>query len=182
MKKLSPRWTRILKMFHVLCLSIWIGGGAGLLLLGFVRPETTAEAYMHARVMQAIDIYMVIVFASALLVTSLLYSVFTHWGFVKHRWIVTKWVILIFQIVFGALVLGPYAGENVSMARTMTGSLSDYPTYFDNLDMATTLGAVQLALLFFVIFISVWKPWGRTRRTGAAANGVEGCHGEDTRP
>lgn len=172
MKKLSPRWTKILKMFHVLCLSIWMGGGVALLVLGFVRPETTAEAYLHARVMQAIDVYMVIVFASALLLTSLLYSLFTHWGFVRHWWVIVKWVILVFQILFGALVLGPYASENLSMARSMTGPLSDYPKYFDNLDMTTILGGIQLALLVFVIFVSVWKPWGRTKRTGAAATGA----------
>jgi len=164
-KKLPPKWIKVLKMFHVLCLSIWIGAGVALLLLGFVRPETTAEAYMHARTIQAIDTYMVIVFASALLVTGLLYSVFTHWGFVKHKWIIAKWVILIFQIIFGALVLGPHASENVSMAQSMTGPLSDYPKYFDNLDKTTVLGAAQLALLLFVIFVSVWKPWGRVKRT-----------------
>jgi hypothetical protein len=160
-------------VFHVLCLSIWIGGGVALLLLGFVGPETTAEAYMHARVMQAIDVYMVIVFASALLPTRSLYGVFTHWGFIKHKWIVAKWVILVFQIVFGAVVLGPYSSENSSMARSMTGPLSDYPKYFDNLDKTTVLGAAQLALLLFVIFVSVWKPWGWTKRTCAVATGAK---------
>ncbi len=112
---------------------------------------------------------MVIVFASALLLTSLLFSVFTHWGFVKHKWVIVKWAVLIFQIVFGAVVLGPYASQNLSMARDMTGSMSDYPRYFDNLDMTTALGGFQLGLLLFVIFISVWKPWGRIRQTDAVA-------------
>ena len=55
------------------------------------------------------------------------------------------------------------------MARSMTGPLSDYPKYFENLDMTAVLGGIQLALLLFVVFVSVWKPWGRTKRTGAAA-------------
>ncbi|MBN1321125.1 MAG: hypothetical protein JXA87_09830 [Thermoleophilia bacterium] len=142
---------------------------------GFVRPETTAEAYLHARVMHAIDIHTVVVFAVALLLTGLLYSLFTHWGFVKHWWVMVKWVVHLFQILFGALVLGPYTSENVSIAKSMAGSLSEHPQYFDNLDMSTVLGGVQLVLLLFVIFVSVWRPWGRVKRNGsrAAAAGTE---------
>ena len=53
MRKPSPRWTKILKIFHVLCPSIWIGGGAAMVVLtAAVGPDTTAEACMHARTLK----------------------------------------------------------------------------------------------------------------------------------
>lgn len=174
MRRLTSRWTKVLKMFHVLFFAVWLGGGVALLVLASaVSPDTATEAHLHARALHAIDNYMVIVFAFGLLFTGMIYSLFTRWGFVKHWWVVAKWVVLIFQILFGALVLGPYVTDNVAMARTMTGRLSDYPEYSANLDRVAVLGAIQLALLVFLVFVSVWKPWGPTKRARAAMTGLE---------
>jgi hypothetical protein len=38
---------------------------------------------------------------NCILITSLIYSIWTHWGFFKHKWVTVKWGIFALQMVFG---------------------------------------------------------------------------------
>lgn len=51
--------------------------------------------------MKFVDDWIIIPGAMGSLLTGVLYTVFTRWGWFKHRWITVKWAITIFGILFG---------------------------------------------------------------------------------
>lgn len=48
---------------------------------------------VHAQTLKFLDDYMVIVGANGCLLTGLVYSIFTNFGFVKFRWVTIKWLL-----------------------------------------------------------------------------------------
>lgn len=159
-KKLKPQGTKILKMFHIFFAFSWIIGGVALCLLVFtVHPESGDELYMRSRILQIIDDYFIICGAFGSLITGLIYSIWTNWGFFKHRWIIVKWVMTILQMAFGTWVLGPCINNNVIIANQLRDAALTDPAFLDNIQTTQIWGTVQTVLLLVLIFISVQKPW-----------------------
>ena len=160
MKKLSPQGVKILKMLHILFAFSWIIGASGMILVSIVSaPKTGDELYMSARVIQILDDYFVIGGAFGSLLTGLIYSIWTNWGFTKHKWISVKWIMTILQMAFGTFVLGPYVNANVEIVDKLREAAFTDPQFVSNADSITTWGSVQVCVLFLYIVISVQKPW-----------------------
>lgn len=160
MKKLGPTGVKTLKIAHLLFAILWIGGGIALITILFTtQPTTGEELFIRSRVLQIIDDYMIIPGAMATLVTGLVYSIWTNWGFFKHNWISVKWVFTIAQILFGALVLGPWVNNNVEMASTLGSAALTNEVLNHNIMMSKLWGSIQVLLLILLVVISVIKPW-----------------------
>lgn len=162
MKKLSPQGIKVLKMFHIFFATAWIIGAAGMLLISIMaKPQTGDELYMSARILQILDDYFVIGGACGSLLTGIIYSVFTNWGFTKHRWIEVKWIFTIIQMIFGTFVLGPYVNNNVEIAdKLRDAALTDFQ-FISNANGTLFWGSIQVVVLLMYIVISVQKPWKR---------------------
>ena len=104
------------------------------------------------------DDYFIIRGAVGALITGLIYSLWTNWGFFKHTWIIVKWIMTILQILFGALVLGPCINRNVMIADQLRDAV-----FLNNIQTTQIWGTVQTMLLLFVIVISVQKPWKKKK-------------------
>ncbi|MDR2921252.1 MAG: DUF2269 family protein [Tannerella sp.] len=160
MKKLNTQEVKILKIFHLFFAFCWIVGGLTLCLLVFItHPESGDELYMRSRILQIVDDYFIIYGAIGALVTGLVYSIWTNWGFFKHPWIIVKWVMIIMQILFGTFVLGPCINNNVILADQLRDAALTDPAFLENIHMTQIWGTVQTLLLLVVIIISVQKPW-----------------------
>lgn len=114
---------------------------------------------MRSRILQIIDDYFIICGAFGSLITGLIYSIWTNWGFFKHRWIIVKWVMIILQMAFGTWVLGPCINNNVIIANQLRDAALTDPVFLDNIQTTQIWGTVQTVLLLVLIFISVQKPW-----------------------
>jgi hypothetical protein len=92
-------------MLHLLFAFGWIIGGIALCLLLFITyPQSGDELYMRSIILKIVDDYFIIGGAMGALITGLIYSVWTNWGFFRHRWIIVKWIMIILQIAFGTWV------------------------------------------------------------------------------
>ena len=159
-KKLKPQAIKILKMFHVFFAFCWIIGGIALCLLVFItHPESGDELYMRSRILQIVDDYFIIYGAIGALITGLIYSIWTNWGFFKHTWIIVKWVMIILQIGFGTFLLGPCINNNVFIADEFRDEALIDSVVLSNITTIQIWGTVQEVLLLMVIVISVQKPW-----------------------
>lgn len=160
MKKLSPLGVKILKMFHILFAFSWIVGASSMMLLSVLsNPQTGDELYMNARIIQIIDDYFVVGGAFGSLITGLIYSIFTNWGFAKKRWIAVKWCLTIVQMVFGTFVLGPFINGNVEIADKLRDAAFTDSEFISNAKGTLLWGSVQVFVLYLYIVISVQKPW-----------------------
>lgn len=160
MKKLNTQGVKILKMLHILLAFCWIVGGLTLCLLVFVtHPQSGDELYMRSLILQIVDDYFIIYGAIGTFLTGLVYSIFTNWGFFRHRWITVKWIMTILQILFGTFVLGPCINNNVTIASQLRDAALTNPVVLENIRMTQIWGTLQTCLLLLIIIISVQKPW-----------------------
>ncbi len=164
-RKLKPQAVKILKMIHLFFTFCWIVGGVTLCLLIFITyPTSGDELYMRSRILQIVDDYFIIYGAFGALITGLIYSIWTNWGFVRHPWIIVKWIMTILQIVFGTFVLGPCINDNVIIADLLRNQALSDPIFLENVWTTQIWGTIQTLLLLTIIVISVQKPW--KMRTG----------------
>ena len=123
------------------------GGGAGEALFG---RDVAARL---------VDDFVVIPGAMGSLLTGLIYSLFTPWGFFKHRWVAVKWLITLYGVLFGTFFLGPWLNSLAPVsAKLGGGAMGDY-AYMRARDLNSFWGGVQICTLLFALVISVLKPW-----------------------
>jgi hypothetical protein len=165
MKKMSARGQRWLKGFHIAFACLWVGAGVSLLLMQMGMSATDGKTLYGIDLSKKfIDDFIIIPGAFGSLITGLLYSLFTNWGFFKHRWVTVKWIINVGGIVFGTFWLGPWLNSMPPISGALgLEALSD-PTYVHCKTMNTWWGPLQVLTLIFAVFVSVLKPWRKGKR------------------
>ena len=169
MKQLSSRGQRWLKGFHVFFSSCWVGAAVCLTTaMFFTKTDDGVELYGQFISLKFIDDYIIIPGAMGCLLTSLIYALFTHWGWFKHRWITIKWIINLGGVVFGTFWLGPWINSLPPMIKAEGLNALVNPDYVHSQKMLYIWGTLQAFTLVFAVFISVLKPW-KKKKKGAAA-------------
>ena len=95
-----------------------------------------------------------------LMLYGLAYGVLTKWGFFRHRWIVLKWVVLFLCIGFG-IWLGGKEQAMLALSHTLGEEAMAAPEYRAVLLPYCLGGLMQICVLVAVVFISIFKPFGR---------------------
>lgn len=164
MKKLSVKGQKWLKSIHILCACMWVGAAIILNLMNpFLKAIDGMQLYGINVSMKFIDDFILIPGANGVLLTGLIYSIFTGWGWFKHRWIIVKWCIALFGVILGTFWLGPWLNALAPFSKVHgLDSLTDL-NYLHNKAMNFYWGIFQLSTLIFALFISVLKPWKKKR-------------------
>jgi len=91
MKKIGAEGTKWLKIIHIISVTLWFGGIISLLaLISGINLSVFDEVNATYRSMRIIDEYIIRNGAQGILITSIIYSIWTNWGFFKHRWVAVK--------------------------------------------------------------------------------------------
>ncbi len=176
MLQLKARGLRWLKGFHLLAVACWLGGAVSLLLLYFLKAGVADGGVLYGinRSIHHVDMSVVVVpGAFGCLLTGLLYSSFSHWGFFRHPWLVCKWIVTVAAILFGTFFLGPWETAMMEISGEIGGKAQADPAYLYNERMNLVFGAAQTLALVILVFISIFKPWhsARQRTRAEAATG-----------
>jgi hypothetical protein len=164
MRKLNPKGQRWLKAFHVVFACMWVGAAITLTTKQFfVNPESGGELYGIAATMDFIDIFIIIPGAFGVLLTGIIYSVWTNWGWFKHNWITVKWVICLYGIIFGTYPLGPWMSSLAHMSKEQGLDALNNATFLHNQKMLMIFGTLQVCTLVFAVFITALKPWKKRK-------------------
>ena len=169
MPKLGPKGLRWLKGFHLIAVSCWVGGAVSLLLLYFIKQDVTDGGVLYGinRSIHHVDMAVVVIpGAFGCLLSGILYSALSNWGFFKHRWLVFKWIVTVAAILFGTFYLGPWETAMMEISGKLGLSALTDPSYLHNERMNMLFGTLQCAVLVTTIFISVFKPWKKKKTTG----------------
>jgi uncharacterized membrane protein len=163
LKATGLKW---LKGFHLIAVSCWVGGAVALLSLYFLKNDVTDGGVLYGinQSIHHIDIAVIVIpGALGCLLTELLYSSFSNWGFFKHPWLLFKWIVTLSAILFGTFFLGPWETAMMEISGNLgIASLRDQ-AYVYNEKMNVIFGGVQCLLLIVTIFISTFKPWKRKK-------------------
>lgn len=157
LKQGSMKWLRAL---HILSVSIWFGGVVCIGWLAFccffLLPE--AEFLTVASLIPKLYKTIVLPFALLAIIQGLIYGFLTDWGFVKHKWVLVKWV-LVFLIVLctGPGVIGKMFNVLDKVEKSgFTGGFADG-------GLVLFFIALQILFLAVMVIISVFKPMKRRK-------------------
>jgi uncharacterized membrane protein len=171
MRKLGAKGLRWLKGFHLIAVSCWIGGAVALMSLYFLKNGVTNGDVLYGinRSIHHVDIALVVIpGAFGCLLTGLVYSLFSRWGFFKHKWMVFKWIVTVAAILFGTFFLGPWETAMMEISGKLGISSLQDPSYLYNQKMNVLFGGMQCLLLMVTLFVSIFKPWKKKREKGGA--------------
>jgi len=150
----------------MITVSCWIGGAVALVLLYFLKDGVTDGGVLHGinQSIHHVDMAVVVIpGAIGCLITGLLYSSLSNWGFFKHKWMIFKWIVTIVAILFGTFFLGPWETTMMNISgRSGMASLTD-PEYLYNQNMNLIFGGIQCLVLMITVFISIFKPWKKRK-------------------
>lgn len=158
MKKLSPIGIKALRFLHLCFAVMWLGGTATLLVIvSTINTDNEQTQKIIWEAVCAIDKFLITPGAILCLLSGLIFSTFTQWGFYKHGWIIFKWVATIVLILIGTFILGPWLYGNMRLAQDII-SANDIATIASNTKNITHWGTIQLIALLINVMISVFKP------------------------
>ena len=140
---------------------MWVGGSLGLTLMivGLGPAQSGGELYGYDMACKFVDDYLIIPGAMGCLLSGLLISLLTPWGFFKHRWVTVKWVLTLLCILFGTFYLGPMVNGRPVLSGLMGLEALNEPNYLTSQGRNFFGGLFQLAAIIFMIVISTLKPW-----------------------
>jgi uncharacterized membrane protein len=172
MRKLKAKGLRWLKGFHLIAVSCWVGGAVALSLLHFLKAGISDGGVLYGinQSIHHVDMVVVVVpGAFGCLLTGLIYSTFSNWGFFKHNWLIIKWIVTVVAILFGTFYLGPWETTMMDISGDLGISSLGDAAYRYNENKYFIFGVVQGIVLMVTVFISVFKPWkskSAKRRSG----------------
>ena len=162
MGKIKGTGLKWLKGFHLIAVACWVGGAIALLLLYFLKIGVTDGHVLYGinQSIHHVDMAVVVIpGAFGCLLTGLIYSSLSNWGFFKHKWMMFKWVVTVAAILFGTFFLGPWETDMMNISgRIGISALSD-SEYLYNERMNLIFGTLQVLVLMITLFISIFKPW-----------------------
>jgi putative copper export protein len=166
MAKFGARGQRVLKIIHLVCAGLWIGGAIALsIMVAALGPgQTGAELLGYDVARKFVDDFVVIPGAVGCLFSGLLISALTPWGFFKHPWVAVKWILTVACILFGTFVLGPMINGQPSISLTLGLEALADPVYQANLENSLLGAVLQLSAIVFMVAISVLKPWKKAAK------------------
>ena len=165
MYKLNKTGLKGLKTIHLICACCWCGGALALFVINLSQSQADSQPMLHGMILSAhlVDFWIIVIpGANGCLVTGLIYGLFTNWGFFKHRWIAVKWLLTISAMLSGTFLLGVWEGQLLELSADTNGTSLLDPEYARIMAKHMTMACIQIAMLVFMIWLSVFKPWKPT--------------------
>lgn len=157
--------TRTLKGFHVAFVTSSAGGTVSMLALLLVKFFTNLYGNDFPIDLSIFKIFNTVILYAyfGIIVTSVLYSLFTPVKFFRLNWVTVKWTLLVIIFLLAWVRLGPAISGMTSLSDAgfhVTVSQEEYALHMKN---ALVFASIQTALLILIVFISTIKPWGERR-------------------
>ncbi len=151
---------KLLKTLHCVTAACWTGGAAALITINLHSSGVSTEGALEGMNSAAhlIDLWVVIIpGALGCLLTGLLFSLCTPWGF-RHAWIMAKWVLTISCILSGTFFLGEWEAWLLESSQSLGNAALNDAGYRAILGRHLGMSVLQIAALVLMIFLSVYKP------------------------
>ena len=152
LKKTGMRWLRVI---HILSVSIWFGsvvciGGLALICffqlseIGFLTVAPLVPE-LYQKVVMPIAIFT--------LIQGIIYGIFTNWGFIKYKWVLYKWgLVLLTALCTG---LGGISQMFLVLDKVET---TGFVGGFADGKYVLTFIFLQIIFMIIMIILSVFKP------------------------
>ncbi len=166
MQKLTMSQQRLLKSIHLISVSLWLSSVVTLMLLPIISKKITLgdEIYMYNLAYHFIDMFILTPAAILTLLTGLIYSIFTKWGFFRHGWIIYKWIVTFVLIIAGTFYLGPMTTKLLEISDIKRIAALQDQFYIHGVVIGLYVSIINSLLLIIAMVFSVYKPWGNIKK------------------
>ena len=167
---LDTKTRQRLKMVHHALGATWLGCGISMIVLRLAwTPSGQGDPYALNRAVGLLNDWIIIPAALGSLLTGLLASWLTPWGFFKRRWVTVKWIVTVAIIVASPVFTSGWEREMEAISRVAgTMALQD-PVYLQDELLVNLTGVGKVAAIAALTVISIVKPW-RRGRSGIVSN------------
>ncbi len=171
MARIGRRGRLWLRGFHVFFMALYNGGVISLLVIIALTGSAESDSGLQAmyKTYDALSIVIGPAGMAGTIITGLLLSWLTPWGFFKHKWVVyTIAMAVLASLIYFTLSL-PLFNKLAALVETgglLTLQNSEYISAWNRLIIVET---VKLLLVISAGFVSVIKPWERRQAVGATS-------------
>jgi uncharacterized membrane protein len=169
MAKIGRKGRLWLRSFHIFFMVLWIGAVVSqvviLLFSGSAKSDGALQAF------NAVPQILNILTGPGCLgtiVTGVLLSWLTPWGFFKHKWIIYTMVVVVLDLVVAQIFGEPVVNKMAALAEAEGLSALQNPEYVSAWNRLVILSSVTSLLLISAAFVSVIKPWRKRKELEAA--------------
>ena len=164
--KLSTSQMKFLKFVHCAFACCWLGGIASVVTISNLAGDLSLNGSLVGMNIagKLVDNYIIIPGALGCLITGLLYGLFTGWGFFKHKWVLCKWIITIYCILSGTFMLGVWKEQLFEISLLLGNEALNDGVYNAIKFKRMIFSYLQLFLMLFMVYISIFKPWKSSRQ------------------
>ncbi|ADD44141.1 hypothetical protein [Stackebrandtia nassauensis] len=152
---------RGLLTLHVITSVGWLGISLGNIALALTVYNTSDPALQHSiyRVLEIVGNIVILPISLTAFATGVVLSVGTHWGLLRHKWVLIKLVLTLGTVLMTYLSLVPGLRESAAIVDATA------PDRLADIDGSGLLSAafVSSSIYTFNVVLSTFKPWGRTR-------------------
>ena len=149
---------RALLTAHIVFSVGWIGAVAAFLALDIVALTSDAQELARAMyaAMNVTGLYVIVPASLVTVMTGIVQGIYTQWGLLQHRWVLTKLVLGVLATI--ALMLHQFTAVRTTAQHASHG--------MDPRSLGVQLladASLAIVLLLVATILSVFKPWGLTR-------------------
>lgn len=157
---------RVLLSIHILLNSILVGGFAAMLFLNLFKQAATTGDNINTLNLAIFKIHDQVITNAAfgVIITGLLFSLFTKWGFFDFYWVTVKWISLAILFFLIISFMGPAVNDAAAISNVEGSKALTNPEYLKYEKVVTTFSILILIIFAAVIIISVFKPWGKRKK------------------
>lgn len=162
--KLSVKRKRWWLFSHIVTVIVYFCGVGGALTLGLLAYFMSDQTLVYAAqyFIRFFDWFLIIPGAIGSLITGIWLSVRTNWGgLTKYYWVLVKLLGNMAAIIFGSIWIRQWIGQSIDFAKK---SPFPNPSYLLNHSLLMMGMSAMLALLTFLVIISIFKPWGKRKK------------------
>lgn len=155
---MKPTPRKALLTAHVVFSVGWIGAVGAFLAMNIVGLTSNDRELARAmfRSMNVVGLYAIVPASVLSIVSGILQGLWTQWGLLRHRWVLTKFIIGVLSTT--ALLLHQFTAVREAAHRAEQG----VPVGQVGVQLIAD-ASVAIVLLLFATILSVFKPWGLTR-------------------
>jgi uncharacterized protein with FMN-binding domain len=163
---LSKSGKKILLSLHIVLVSIWLGSILSIILMQLAKHSllTATDFFVVDRLIFILFDSVIMNISIIVVITGLLFSMFTNWGFFKFYWIITKWLTILFLAIIIMFFASPCINGMASLSDVFSQECVSQPEYLKFEQGTIIYTYFQLFLIVAVIFLSVFKPWGTRKQ------------------
>jgi hypothetical protein len=150
--KTSPRWRQAVVWLHVVSSVAWMSQALALVVLMSLAVTTSNAA--ATSMADRLDSALLAPMANASAFTGLVLAGATAWGYFRHWWVLTKFVLTLAQLYAGIFLLSPALRDSVDTATATVAQIAG--------------ASLMASALAFQAWLSVAKPGKKTPWSPAA--------------